>query len=849
PSDVIRIDGSYEVADRASGIKALEKEIFRFRPKKHSEHDGITLINSASIYNEAETIASHVVYLLREKNYRLSDIKIICNDQTLRIPVLKRMLKEYGLDLFSDSAVNISDTAIVQYVLSMISAVSTNYYSNGILKVIKSGFTDLSTLEVMELENYAVKYRIRGNRWKEPFDRGVKEYGKKLEWLESLRVKAITPVLRFEEICKAETNGQFIDSLYSFLIDDVKFTERIEHLINRQVENGRPDLADESAQVFGYMTGILEQIREIAGSDPFDIADFLEIFSIGLSEVSVGALPPTKDGLILGTMERTRIGRVKSLIIFGANEGILPLEGSNEAVMSREERDLLKEKGFEILKTESVAKMEERLAIYRNFAKPLEELYITKSMGDAEGKKINASSVYTEILSIFGDEIEKKDILNSGNEKDLVSPHTAGLRHLTAELRKVSEGKTLSPEWEKVLDWYKLNDRNSLDAVKRGILFTNEIEPLESLKAKLLYTKGKEDISFGPTSVEGYMKCPFRFFLEKGLSLEERRIYEASSREIGDFSHLIVMDFTKRMKTEGVEITDPSSRWMTITPEEIREEVDAVIEEKIEGFMEDLFAFSDTEKYQAERMKNALYRVCEVLVYQVRCGAIKEIYFEESFGREKTFEPISFETAAGTVYIEGKIDRIDILSGDRVKIIDYKTGNNRFNLEEARSGYQIQLMLYLKAAEENIRKPGAVFYFHIQDGILNLENKKVDEKKLEEEIRKQYRMNGAVLNDKGVLDSIENDFQSSSSVMTLVKTKDGFKKNSGVVLSEEEFSRLEKDVTERITDAVKRMAEGDIRIYPSRMKSDGRKNACRYCEYTGICRFDGDIPGAGYNDL
>ena len=50
------------------------------------------------------------------------------------------------------------------------------------------------------------------------------------------------------------------------------------------------------------------------------------------------------------------------------------------------------------------------------------------------------------------------------------------------------------------------------------------------------------------------------------------------------------------------------------------------------------------------------------------------------------------------VYIEGKIDRLDVLANDRIKIIDYKTGQESFRVEEARGGYRLQLMLYLKAA-------------------------------------------------------------------------------------------------------------------------------------------------------
>ena len=49
--------------------------------------------------------------------------------------------------------------------------------------------------------------------------------------------------------------------------------------------------------------------------------------------------------------------------------------------------------------------------------------------------------------------------------------------------------------------------------------------------------------------------------------------------------------------------------------------------------------------------------------------------------------------------IEGRIDRLDRLPDDRLKIIDYKSGNLQLKQEEVRAGYRLQLMLYMRAAQ------------------------------------------------------------------------------------------------------------------------------------------------------
>ena len=71
----------------------------------------------------------------------------------------------------------------------------------------------------------------------------------------------------------------------------------------------------------------------------------------------------------------------------------------------------------------------------------------------------------------------------------------------------------------------------------------------------------------------------------------------------------------------------------------------------------------------------------------------------------RTSRDIIIDAGGNEVFIEGIIDRVDYLENGRVKIIDYKSGENTLSREEAESGYRLQLMLYIKAAQENQRKP------------------------------------------------------------------------------------------------------------------------------------------------
>ena len=161
------------------------------------------------------------------------------------------------------------------------------------------------------------------------------------------------------------------------------------------------DLADETAQIWESLSDILDQIFEIMGEEPFEPEAFREIFEVGLSQVEIGLLPPTQDGLILGNIQRSRSGRVKALIVMGANEGILPQERPTQGLFSAEERELFREDGQELCKVDAIRFMEERLSIYRNLSSPSDYLWMSCSLTDEEGGQMKPSGIFLKVRGCF----------------------------------------------------------------------------------------------------------------------------------------------------------------------------------------------------------------------------------------------------------------------------------------------------------------------------------------------------------------------------------------------------------------------------------------------------------------
>ena len=335
--------------------------------------------------------------------------------------------------------------------------------------------------------------------------------------------------------------------------------------------------------------------------------------------------------------------------------------------------------------------------------------------------------------------------------------------------------------------------------------------------------------------------------MQYGLKPEERRIFEIAPREIGDIYHECLMEIARHLTVEGVAITDPTSPWMTITREECKTFVEDVLAKKTGSYREGLFEAGSEEKYRSGRIADICEKVCWAVIQQVRAGEIESCAFEASFGRGRAIRPITVDLGGGRkAYIEGKIDRVDYMPGERVKIIDYKTGNENFNVSEVKAGYRLQLMLYLEASLERRRKPAGVFYFKISEPMIDATGTTMDEEEIADKIQKSFKLNGVIVDNPNVIRSVAGDFSGISDVAPIRINKEGVVSGTGSdnLLTEEEFDELRKEVGKKVTEICKSLTEGGIEIHP--MKTD-KTSACAFCKYKGICRFDTIFEGCKYN--
>ena len=841
----------------------------------------ITAVCTSNIYAEADRAAAYILQLVREHGYRFGDIVVVCNDTGLRSGVIRRTFVRWGIPVFIDQKRKVIQHPVVGFLLSLLEIIGSGYRDSAVMQLIKSGFLGLAEEEQDALENYVQQFKIRGTLWKKPFSRMGDNYtAEDLNRFNGLREQVVSVIeTARDRIGKYNTAGEKIRGLYGFLADDFMMEDRIEAMAKVQQEAGFLDGAAETGQSWNVICRIFDQIVETVGEERLSGRALRQIVEAGLAEMEIGIVPVNPDSVLVGTMQRTRVGRVKALLVLGANEGLLPLQKTDEGLLSEREKAVLEEMDLEFSRTEDMVKQEERLAIYRTLSQPEERLYVSCSRIDETGGELRPSAVFRELENFLQSRAESDDSVVLGDLEDgevteiAVSPKGA-ISYLTDAFREYLEDGKLDEDWLYAGLWYGSHEPEEMERIRRGMEFDNEQNALGGQLADALYRGDRRAIEASASRLEKYSGCPFAHFISYGLRPEDLRVFEMGPREIGDIYHECIMKLSQRL-TAGedsfqgldavpVAITDHDSRWMKITQEECREEIRRILQEETGTYREGLLSSGRNESYRTERIVDICSRVAWAMIGQVRRGRIREMYFEQPFARGAQLPPIRVTAGEHEVLIKGKIDRMDVLEMPEhedgmetaVRIVDYKTGGDSVDVEHFRSGYKLQLMLYLKAATQKQEvKPAGVFLFKIREIDADADARTVvlGEAAAEERMEDAYKLEGIVLDDMDLIDAMDTEIGGASKVLPIkYMKKNGTYSGSsgGYLFSREEFEELSAQVDRQVDRICREICDGKIDIRPKKEKKkdmEGNyKTSCKYCSYKSICMFDTAFPGCRY---
>ena len=837
---------------KAPALHYLEQNLFRYQYEPYAgEQQEIHMFEALSPREEVHQTALYIRHLSREQGMTYRDIAVVIGDLEGYASYVETEFGQLEIPCFLDRTRGIVLNPMIEYIKSALQLYIKDFSYDTVFHFLRSGMADISREEIDELENYVIRTGARGYRtYSRLFTRRTEEMQGNAEGSEQAEEKTMERLNRIRQqfmdaveilhMGSQEKAGDYVSHLYDFL-EQNQVQQKLLNYQQQFEKEGDLSRAREYAQIYRLVMDLLDQVYELLGEEEISRQEFADILEAGFGEITVGTIPQNVDRIVVGDMERTRLKQVKVLFFLGVNDGNIPKNASKGGIISDMDREFLIESGTEMAPSPRQQMYIQRLYLYLNMTKPSEQLYLSYAKVNSEGKGIRPSYLIDTVRKLFP--AMSVEYPQNRSRLEQIEGRQEGARYLAEELREYVEG-TL-PEEERQ-DFYLMYRAYEADAAGRDLLtraaFRRYRESgLSRIVARALYGQQLEN---SVSRLETYAACACRHFLQYGLSLQEREEFGFEASDMGTVYHAVLENFAGKLAESNLT-------WWDFTEDFAAKAVKESVEAYAATYGETVLYSSARNEYAITRMSRILTRTVLTLQKHLKQGSFQPDDYELSFRFAEDLDSIHVDLSEDEkMHLQGRIDRIDVAEDAEhvyVKVIDYKSGNRKFDLAALYYGLQLQLVVYMNAAMEmESRKhpdkeivPAALLYYHIDDPTIETPVELTDEQ-INEQILAKLRMNGVVNSDPEVVERLDRYMQDKSVVIPVEKKKDGsFSARSGV-LSREEMQLISSYVDAKIRSIGREILDGKIAANPY---EKGNEEACTYCAYKKVCGFDGSIPG------
>ena len=837
----------------APALCYLEQNLFRYQYEPYTEKQcEIRMFEALSPREEVHQTALYIRKLIREEGLTYRDIAVVIGDLEGYASYVETEFGQLEIPCFLDRTRGIVLNPMIEYIKSALQLYIRDFSYDTVFHFLRSGMADISREEIDELENYVIRTGARGYRtYSRLFTRKTEEMQQgsgqedteraeeTMERLNRIR-QQFTDTVEILHMAPRAKAGEYVDHLYDFLEQN----QVQQKLLNYQQwfeQEGDLAKAREYAQIYRLVMDLLDQIYELLGEEEISLQEFADILEAGFGEITVGTIPQNVDRIVVGDMERTRLKQVKVLFFLGVNDGNIPKNASKGGIISDMDREFLIESGTEMAPSPRQQMYIQRLYLYLNMTKPSERLYLSYAKVNSDGKGIRPSYLIDTVRKLFPQLAVEYPQNRSRLEQ--IEGRQEGARYLAEELREYADGTLREEERQDFYLMYRAYeaDPEGRDRLTAAAFRRYKESGLSRIVARALYGRQLEN---SVSRLETYAACACRHFLQYGLSLQEREEFGFEVSDMGNVYHAVLENFAGKLAESGRTWWDFDENFAT-----------QAIKEAVEGYAatygETVLYSSARNEYAITRMSRILTRTVLTLQQHLKQGSFQPDDYELSFRFAENLDSIHVDLSEEEkMHLQGRIDRIDVSEDAEhvyVKVIDYKSGNKKFDLAALYYGLQLQLVVYMNAAMElESRKhpdkeivPAALLYYHIDDPTIETPVELTQEQ-INEEILTKLRMNGVVNSDPAVVERLDRFLQDKSKVIPVEKKKDGsFSARSGI-LSREELQVVSAYVDTKIRQIGREILDGKIAANPY---EKGNEEACTYCAYKKVCGFDGSIPG------
>ncbi len=853
-----------------NALHYLRQSLFRYgNPQFENTTEQIRLFAASTPKEEVMQTGIAIRSLIRTGDYAYRDIAVIMGDLEGYALFVETEFQKLSIPCYIDRTRGIVLNPMIEYIKSALALFLRDFSYESVFHYLRSGMSDITMDEVDQLENYVLQTGIRGLRnYKVMFTRKTKQMGEDEEaliQLNGMRGRLLEQVSMLVDVKSQRAKAtDYVTRLYEFLVQN-RVQQKLGDLEQYFEKQGQPSKAKEYAQIYRLVCELLNQIYHLLGEEEISLQEFADILEAGFDEIEVGTIPQNVDRVLVGDMERTRIKSAKVLFFLGVNDGNIPKGASKGGIISDVDREFLRGSGIELAPSPRQQMFIQRFYLYLNLTRPTELLYLSFAKMDNQGKSVRPAYLVDTMRGMFPqlsiEYPELRPILEQ------VETPRQGVLHLAGMLRDYAQGvgaasKTLTgmgvetgktttgarkadadmhDDIFTLYDAYGEGQQTLRDELTRSAFKRYQNSELSKEVAKALYG---QKLYNSISRLETFAACAYRHFLQYGLTLKEREEFGFEAVDMGNIYHGVLQVFAERL-------AQAEFSWFDFTEDFAKQAVQESLAQIAAEYGSTVLYSTYRNQYAIRRMERILTRTVLTIKEQLSRGVFRPTHYEVSFRYAEDVESVHLELSKEEqMHLTGRIDRIDVAEDTDhvyVKVVDYKSGEKKFDLAAVYFGLQLQLVVYMNAACELVGKksqgkevvPAAMLYYHVADPTIETQTP-LNSEELNQKILEKLKLTGIVNDSPEVVEKLDAQMADKSDVIPVEKNKDGNFTARSSVMSGDNLKTVSDYVNIKMRDMGREMLDGNISVNPYER---GNEQACTYCPYKRVCGFDSTLEG------
>ncbi|NLN46994.1 MAG: hypothetical protein GX153_10605 [Clostridiaceae bacterium] len=784
---------------------------------------------------EIRWVAGEIRRLTQLHGYRYADIAIGVSSPSSYLSPLRAVFREYGLSPFIDEPRPLSGTPLYRFLRGLLDLKTHDWSLPSVTACLRSGFCRIDRGEADRLENFFLARGLTGSdrvfddrRYRAAYetlvtlpDREEESEPEPDETQEArhsrqtsgavaaaealeLRNRVLTPLRDFlDELVRIPSCAGKCAHLEKFL-DAYGVPEAVTARVDALHGTGDDEAAITLVRAWNGFGHVMEQMKAIAGDGDYDLDAFRDALSAGMESAQSGAIPPVIDRITVSGYTRAGFRRARVLFLIGATDEAFPSAAPPEGLLKDPDRERISRRlGVRLPSVLRDQVFADAALAHALLTAPSDALYMTAPAGTGP------ASVYLDLVreTVPGGR-HLSPVLVEEDDPRLAAPRPAR-RHVLS----VAAGMVLPADGIRLTKLRALSDTlERPGGVGVGMDWpgvSSDFSTSTRLPVALVREATGKRFLMSVSQLEKYASCPYAYLARYLLKLQERDVWSPRAADTGSVLHG-VLELGIRALAEELsraaseeERSAVLARWAEMDYDAYALACMTTVAER-DGY--GLFFDAGIRASSGRRVLRMGAATLRAAVEQLSDGQAVPVCTEWRFG-ENGQSPLRLRVQGTDVLFRGVVDRVDSMGGAQenlFRVVDYKSGDVRFDPDKVYYGLSLQLPAY--AAAWRNAHAGAeaceLAYLRFQAPTANRKphESDIDTQAVRQEIAGQFRLRQTGL---GVGD----------------------------------IALVTAHTVGRMESLCKALLSGKADALPARIGS--KPAACVYCEYRAVCGHTG----------